>query len=344
MLQATVKFADAARAGGAVRRVWEAAEQPALLMLELREVSFWIAPGIDGAIFLEDGALVEESARFMMPVNAPGRVRGRAVRRPREAEILGEYDEVLLQVDPGWMNYFHWLLIHAPALRAAGAWLDAAIPAALPRHADHLQVPRPIAYAPEVVGEALSGLARPLHFLAPGAYRARRLYRLVAEAPRQILGIACTPWWEALLALDAELAARTAGAAPGAGTLYVSRRGAQRRPFAAEADPRFTAVLSEHRVAIPQLAGLGLAAQARIFRDARRVIGPHGSGLANLLFCAPGAEVLEFNAAVAGETEPRSHFRRLAERRGLAYREVRVDAAGAEAPAAALARWLEERR
>lgn len=343
-LQPGVPLVDAARARGALRRVWEAPGAPALLLAELRDVQFWIAPGLDGAIFLDGETAVEESLRFLKPVNAKGRVRGRSARAPRAEEVLGEFDEVLLPVDPGWMNYFHWLLIHVPALRAADAWVDAAVPAALPRHADHVDVPRPVSFAAAVVEESLAGLARPLHALAPGAYRARRLYRFLVEAPQQAEGIRCAPWWEALLALEEDLRARDAGGAAGAERVFVSRRGARRRLLAAEDDPAFLAALQQAGFVTPALAGRGLAEQARALRGARRVVGPHGSGLANLLFCAPGAAVLELNAEVPGEDAPRPHFRRLAERRGLAYRELRVDAGAADGErlAAELRRWLEE--
>jgi hypothetical protein len=342
--QPVVPLAEAARARGALRRVWEAPGAPVLLLAELRDVRFWIAPGLDGAIFVDDATAVEESLRFLKPVNAPGRGRGRVVRAPRAEELLGDFDEVLLPVDPGWMNYFHWLLVHVPALRAADAWLDPAVPAALPRHADHLGVPRPVSFAAAVMEESLAGLARPLRALAPGAYRARRLYRFVVEAPLQADGIRCAPWWEALLGLAERLRAADAGAAAGPPRIFVSRRGARRRLLAAEEDAAFQAALAAAGFVAPTLAGRGLAEQARAFRGARCVVGPHGSGLANLLFCAPGSAVLELNAAVAGEAAPRPHFRRLAERRGLDYGELRLeDAADGARLAAELRRWLEAR-
>ncbi|MDA1260927.1 MAG: glycosyltransferase 61 family protein [Planctomycetota bacterium] len=241
------------------------------------------------------------------------------------------------------MNYFHWLLIHVPAIRAADAWVDPSVPAVLPRHSDHLGVPRPVSFAPAVMEESLSGVTRPLRSLAPGAYRARRLFRFTVDEPQQAEGIRCAPWWEALLALESSLRARDGEAVESADRLFVSRRGARRRLLAAEDDPDFLAVLEELGYQSPSLAGCGLAAQSRIFRGARRVVGPHGSGLANLLFCAPGAAVLELNVTVDGERGPRTHFRRLAERRGLAYAELRIDPSATSGArlAAEIRRWSE---
>jgi capsular polysaccharide biosynthesis protein len=42
------------------------------------------------------------------------------------------------------------------------------------------------------------------------------------------------------------------------------------------------------------LSGLSVAAQAALFSSARVIVGPHGAGFSNLLFCRPGAIVLEF--------------------------------------------------
>lgn len=340
-----VPLAEAARARGSLRVVWEGPGAPALLLAELRDVVFWIAPGLDGVIFLDGDAVVAESLRFFKPVNAPGRAVGRRVRRPRADEIAGEFEEALLPVDPGWMNYFHWLAIHAPALLAADEWLDPAVPAALPRHMDHLGVPRPVSFAASVLDESLAGLARPLRALAPGAYRARRLHRFLVDSPRQAEGFFCAPWDAALRALAARLrAAAPPAAAPGPSRLFVSRRGARRRRLDAEDDPAFAAALERHGFAAPELAGRGLAEQAALFRGARAIAGPHGAGLTNLLFCEPGARVLEFHVPVAGEDEPRDHFRRVAAARGLRHEE-RVVAPGADPARLAeeFVRWAEER-
>lgn len=336
-------LAAAARARGSLHRVWEGAGAPALLLAELRDVEFWIAPGIDGVIFLDGDEAVEESLRFVKPVNARGRALGRRVRRPRAQEVLGEFEDILLPVDPGWMNYFHWLAIHAPSLRAADAWLEPSIPAALPRHADHLDLPRPISFAASVMKESLASLRRPLRALPPGAYRARRLWRFLVEAPQQAEGLRCEPWDRALRGLAAELRS-AGGAGESAGRLFASRRGARRRPLAAEEDPRFRAALQRLGFEVPSLAGSSLSEQAARFRGARLVAGAHGAALTNLLFCEPGASVLEFNARVPGEEDPRPHFRRIAEARGLDYRECVVEPG--EDPmqlAEELARWAGER-
>ena len=337
-----VPLVEAARTRGEIRRVWEAPGEPALLLAELQDVVFWIAPGIDGVIFLDGEAVVEESLRFFKPVNAPGRALGRTVRAPRVDEIRCELDAVLLPVDPGWMNYYHWLLIHAPTLRAAGTWLPQEIPADLPRHADHVGIPRSVAFAASVMEESLLGVTRPMLPLAPGAYRARRLFRFHLDSPQPAVSLRCEPWWQALLGLERTLRETDQELASGAERIFVSRRGARRRTLGGEDDPGFQHALTEAGFVTLELAGRGLAEQARLFRAARWIVGPHGSGLSNLLFCAPGASVLEINAPIGAETETRPHTRRLAARRGLRYEELLLDASVPEGAQLThgLRRWL----
>ena len=51
--------------------------------------------------------------------------------------------------------------------------------------------------------------------------------------------------------------------------------------------------LQKHDVAGVELETLSFSEQIRLFRDANLVVGAHGAGLTNLLFCQPGTKVLE---------------------------------------------------
>ena len=42
------------------------------------------------------------------------------------------------------------------------------------------------------------------------------------------------------------------------------------------------------------LETMSISDQVRLFQTAEFIIGPHGAGLANLLFCEPGTKVIEF--------------------------------------------------
>ncbi|MBC8010793.1 MAG: glycosyltransferase family 61 protein, partial [Burkholderiales bacterium] len=75
------------------------------------------------------------------------------------------------------------------------------------------------------------------------------------------------------------------------------------------------------------LEELGWAEQIAVFRRARVVVAPHGAGLANLAFCAPGTRVVE----LVGRAYFNPVFWRLAALRGLDYRPVLARAEGGAA-------------
>lgn len=74
--------------------------------------------------------------------------------------------------------------------------------------------------------------------------------------------------------------------------LYITREGARRRRVSNEAElwPRL-AVLGFVKL---RLEDLSWREQTAAFSAAKVVVGPHGAGLANLVFCRPGTRVVEF--------------------------------------------------
>ncbi len=106
------------------------------------------------------------------------------------------------------------------------------------------------------------------------------------------------------------------GASPFGERIYVSRAKAGRRRVGNEAELRtalaavgFETVYAEDLTWEEQIA---------VFRAARVVVAPHGAGLANLVFCAPGARVVE----LVGRGYFNPTFWRLAALRGLDYRPL----------------------
>jgi len=73
--------------------------------------------------------------------------------------------------------------------------------------------------------------------------------------------------------------------------LYVSRRNAGHRRVINE--PDIVSFLAGYGFQSIQAEELAFCDQVSLFRDAEIVIAPHGGGLANLVFCAPGAKVIE---------------------------------------------------
>lgn len=64
------------------------------------------------------------------------------------------------------------------------------------------------------------------------------------------------------------------------------------------------------------LEDMSMLQQIRLFHNADTVVGPHGSGLVNLLYCKPGTRVVEIGTPV----RPSGLFHRIAHHGGLHYR------------------------
>jgi hypothetical protein len=97
---------------------------------------------------------------------------------------------------------------------------------------------------------------------------------------------------------------RLAPAAPtghrGPGRIYISRAGARSRRIVNES--RLLDVLARHGFVTVRLETMPFADQVRTFQSARCIVAPHGAGLANLVFCRPGASVIELLPAAPGKT------------------------------------------
>ena len=73
--------------------------------------------------------------------------------------------------------------------------------------------------------------------------------------------------------------------------IYISRAGARFRRVLN--DDEVIATLQGEGFTVVKLETLNVAAQARLFAEAEVVVSPHGAGLTNILFCQPGAVVVE---------------------------------------------------
>ena len=74
--------------------------------------------------------------------------------------------------------------------------------------------------------------------------------------------------------------------------IYVSRRDASARKLLNE--EAAIALLARYGFEPVTLTALSVAEQIRLFASATHVIGAHGAGLANVMFCGPGAVLCEF--------------------------------------------------
>ena len=75
--------------------------------------------------------------------------------------------------------------------------------------------------------------------------------------------------------------------------IYISRAGAQRgRTVTNEAE--IEAILRSRGFETVRLESLTVREQVELFASAEAVVGPHGAGFTNLVFCQPGAKIVEF--------------------------------------------------
>lgn len=98
--------------------------------------------------------------------------------------------------------------------------------------------------------------------------------------------------------------------------VYLSREGARRRRVLNEGE--LWATLQPAGFVKVRLEDLTWPQQINAFRHAKVIVAPHGAGLANLAFCAPGTRVIElFNRSYV-----HGCFWRLAALQGLDYRPI----------------------
>ena len=189
----------------------------------------------------------------------------------------------------GGDNYFHWMTQGLPRLAMVLGAVD-------PAGVDRVLVPA----GPGFVTETVARIRVP----------ADKVVAVGADAPAfraERLVTGSTPWswnptpaWAIGTVRDAFAAER---AAAGAGErLYLTRLGAGRGRRTVVNEDAVAAMLTDLGFRTVATEGLTVAEQATLFAGASVVVGLHGAGLANLMFCRPGAQAVELlpaNAAVA---------------------------------------------
>ena len=210
----------------------------------------------------------------------------------------------------GYYNYYHNLIDYALACR----WIETLAPDAGRR----ILVPQgPSAFQAQTLD--LFGVPPDRRLPLPdGAFvhcRALHVLPRAVVGAGQVVDCAGIDW------------ARSRAPRPGPQDrprVYISRATAARRRLLNEDE--ILPILLRHGFDILQAEGMGVAEQARRFGAARTIMGLHGAGLSNMIFAAPGAEVIEF-ISEANPTFP-TYFQHLARGCGHAHRTVPVHLAG----------------
>lgn len=198
--------------------------------------------------------------------------------------------EHLLYGNPG--NYYHWLLDGLGRWSLSGDGL-----ALLPWTGAAFQQDGP-ALIPGLSARALT--------ISPG--QAIGVGRLGWTGSLTGFGTQFHPALRCLGVAMRGMAGRAAGP-----DLYLCRDDAPRRPLRNEA--AVARLCADRGFRTVRMADMPMAEQVALFAGARRIVAPHGAGLANLLFSSAGAALLELHM----DRYVNWCFRRLAATMGVRY-------------------------
>jgi hypothetical protein len=220
------------------------------------------------------------------------------VFRPRHGEVLRRsgppvrLDRATWVLERVWHNYSHWFTAHLPKLLLLaehGGLEDVLLPPDRPGFVDASL--RMAGMAPEGFRTFDPGRplrARSLTFVASDRFRPE-LLRLVPPA----FGV-------------------ESAAMPGR-RIFVSRANAVRRRLVNEDE--VWALLEPHGFERVVMEGLEFAEQVSLMKQTSVLCAPHGAGLTNMLFCPPGARIVE----IADLGFPNPNFYALASALGHRY-------------------------
>jgi hypothetical protein len=183
-----------------------------------------------------------------------------------------------LTVRPGWSNfYFHWMFEILPRihlLELSGVEVDK-----YALHPLHSRFQYETLATLGVPSDKLLELTHPMHLVAS---------QLVVPSVLQSV----MPHWACDFLRETFLRGDQHA---GDERLYISRANAS-RGRRVENEGEVENLLSAHGFRTVELEGMSVEEQARLFATASFVVSPHGGGLTNIVFCRPGAKVVEFFA------------------------------------------------
>ena len=205
---------------------------------------------------------------------------------------------VLLASGLGQRNYYHWTTEVLPRLRLielSGV------------HVDYYCIPRRHDYH----YESLIMMGIPRDRLVPmGKYTHLQAESLIVPSMnrQEITPENSKYLYDKLTAsCDQQIGTRTSG------KIYIARKGRHWRCVLNETELMAKlAPLGFQRYILEEMS---FSEQVRLFHNASVVVGPHGSGLVNLVYCQGGTRVVEIGTPV----RPNGLFRIIAHHRGLNY-------------------------
>jgi hypothetical protein len=217
------------------------------------------------------------------------------------ASISGKFDKAFHLGVCGASNYYHWMIDGVARLSADASLLNAyrfvvlASEMSLPFQLESMRLTCDNNFIfCQLCGDAAVSVEE-LHFLSPRVHLHPAQYRIFDKMRE--------------LAVD---------------KVNTERRSPWRRLYISRADSRSRRLLNEELIMdlvegagfeCVALAGMSILDQIALFAEASHIIGPHGAGMANLVFCNPGTKICEFHMS----THVNWRIRYLAACRNLKY-------------------------
>jgi capsular polysaccharide biosynthesis protein len=223
---------------------------------------------------------------------------------PRAAE----YNEAVAVIcTTGSENYYHWMIDALPRLRlieAAGL------------NADRYYVPMSAAYHREAL--RLLGIDEELCIPATSHQHIEARSVILPMSPGGLITPDICDFLRHRLLPNALSRTKSRGYT----RLYITRRNAHWRKVTNETE--LDRIFKARGFTSVALEDYELADQIRMFHEAKYIVGPHGAGLTNLVFCKPGTRVLE----ISSPRRPRTMFYKISGCRRLRYLNFFADQDG----------------
>jgi capsular polysaccharide biosynthesis protein len=234
---------------------------------------------IDSRVLGQEGTVISSDNRVFAEftyVDQPGGIDSHPIFRrrrfPKAISLSGTYATL---VYPSAFAYYHWVAESLPRLKLLEPCV-AALDGIFVPGAMEAQMRESLRYF-GVRDEQLIALDMGSH------YRPQTLL-----VPKYCNGLNIPEWVPAYL--KARVLNETTNRPLGR-RLFISRADAAKRRLLNE--PELHPMLREKGFEIVQLRDLSFRQQAELFNAAEVIIGPHGAGLANLVFARAGVKVLE---------------------------------------------------
>ena len=290
-----------------------AAQRPGCQVVREHDKFVLLNRGQEGMIFDEAGSSNETGYLLNVPVNAHAFLRreGDDVFVPREALDAAPHlaGPLVVFCNGNLSNYYHWLIEALLPLYALAPYVPAGAKLLLPETLQAFRIPSKD-NDPDKTVDHVAALAEWGFGGWPTVTPAGNICRVDEVYWLDQCGIEHMPAAIVRAARAAVLRGLPPVQEPGR-RIYVQRQGM--RGVANEA--AIEKLAREHGFAPLLMEGTSPGQQIALFRGAEFVMGPHGAGLANILYCEPDTKVIEFSP----DCEFRPLFAQISDKVGLVH-------------------------